>query len=355
MNKVVDIDNVIDKAIIKSFEYLKSRPIGSKGLLSGAIKDIVKEKFSTYDDEEVQSRIRVLHKRKILVEVKPSQPRKDQKRVYALNEHMEFNYICGPLPTEFESKGIPLEIRRHHTVELLGAIKQWITYFPEPSAEYPFDQASRYQDEIHKCESHTLFRDLENHLPEMGYDVWKKWRTYKEDLLKLKGMKDELLSVIENEISKCFIGFRLKFNQDMEYGINNYECNLLHKILYDMVLDLRGRAPGQEAYDNYERHIADFRENTAIEDKGSMVWRIKGSDELIMVPKEKREALEKGINNFLIFLEEIIKMNHLTKPGEAIVKRVRELKKDREMMIEELQNILKYHSFPGECKYLSGF
>ncbi len=85
-----------------------------------------------------------------------------------------------------------------------------------------------------------------------------------------------------------------------------------------------------------------------------MVWRIKGSDELIMVPGEKREALEKGIKTFLNLLEDIEKPN-LTNPGAEISKIVKELKNDRAKMVKELDDILQYHSFPGECKYLSGF
>lgn len=354
MNEIADIDNVIDKAIIKAFEYLKSKRISGSGLTAGAIKDIVRDKFLINKDEDIQSRIRVLHKREILVEVKPSQPRKDTKRIYALNEDVEFNFVCGLLPVEVGSKEIPMEIRRHHTVELQDAIRQWIAYFPEPSADYPFDQASRYQDDVHECQSHTLFPDLENHLPEMGYGVWREWRKYVEDLLKLQKNKEELLSLVKTGISNCFKDLKLKFILDLEYGINNHECYILDKILYDMVLDLSGRGPGQEAHDNYERLIADFRENTAIEDRGSMVWRIKGSDELIMVPKEKREALEEGFKKFLNLLENIEKLN-LIKQGEEIVKKVKDLKNDRETMMKELDDILQYRSFPGECKYLSGF
>jgi hypothetical protein len=354
LNEVADIDNVIDKAIIKAFEYLKGKRISGSGLTAGAIKDIVRDKFLINKDEDIQSRIRVLYKREILVEVKPSQPRKDTKRIYALNEDIEFNFVCGLLPVEVGSKEIPMEIRRHHTVELQDAIKQWIAYFPEPSADYPFDQASRYQDDVHECQSHTLFPDLENHLPEMGYGVWNEWRRYKESLLKLQENKKSLLYLIENDIAKCFIGIQLKFISDLEYGIRNYECHLLPNILYNLLLDLSGRVPGQVAYDNYEKYISDFRENTAIEDRGSMVWKIKGSDELIMVPKEKREALEKGINNCLNLLENIEKPN-LIKQGEEIVKKVKDLKNDRAIMMKELDDILQYHSFPGECKYLSGF
>jgi len=171
MTEIVDIDNEIDKAIIKSLEYSETR--GSIGLLAGAIKKTVKEKFKIQSDEEVQSRIRELYKRNILIEVKPSQPRKDKKKVYALNKDICFSYICGPLSTEVCSRQVPIEIRRHHTEGLQEAIKNWIAFFPQPKGEYPFDPADRHQNDIKQCQIHLLFPDLENHLPEMGYDVCK--------------------------------------------------------------------------------------------------------------------------------------------------------------------------------------
>jgi len=170
MTEVIDIDNMIDKAIIKSLEYMRERQ-GNIGLIAGAIKETVKEKFKIQSDEEVQSRITELYKRKILIEVKPSKARNDKKRVYTLNKNIELNYICGPLPTEVCSREVPVEIRRHHTEGLQEAIKNWIAFFPQHEGEYPFDPADKYQNNIKECQIHLLFPDLENHLPEMGYDV----------------------------------------------------------------------------------------------------------------------------------------------------------------------------------------
>ena len=353
MNEVVDIDNVIDKAIIKSLEYIRDKH-RTKGLLAGAIKDTIKDRYSIDDSEAIQSRIRELHKRGILIEIKPSRPRKDTKRVYALNIIIEFNYICGLLPTEVGSKEVPAEIRRQHTEKLQDAIRTWIEFFPEPNSRYPFDNLDRYQDHVKKCQSHSLFPDLENHLPEMEYGVWKEWRRYKEDLLKLQKMKEQLLSIIKNEIAKCFIGFKLRFIPDLEYGINYYDCHLLHKILYDLVLDMSGRISDEEAYNNYERCIGEFKFNTTIFDGTSTYWRIRGADELIMVPRDKREALTEGIERFLDLLNNIEKP-HIIKPVNDIIKKVDELKRDKEKMMEELEDTLNYYCFSGECKYLAGF
>lgn len=354
MSEVTDIDNVIDTAIIKSLEYMRDKS-GAKGLLAGAIKNIVKEKFKIKDNDDViQSRIREMYRRNILVEVKPSKLRKDKKKVYALNKNIEFNYMCGPLPTEVGSGEIPIEMRRHHTEKLQETIKNWIAFFPEPKAGYPFDPKSGYQEDVKKCENYILFPDLENHLPKMGYGVCSKWRKYKEDLMKLQKRKEGLLSFIKNEISNCFIGFKLNFIHDLEYGINNFECNLLHRILYNLILDLSNEAFVQEAYDNYERCIADFQENTMIVDKESTIWKQKGSDELIKVPKEKREALIAGIDKFKNLLNNIEKA-HQIKIGEEIIEEVEHLKKDRDAMTKELADTLQFYSFQGDCKYLSGF
>ena len=97
MNEVIDINNVIDKAIIKALEYMENEN-GVAGLLAGPIKDAIREIFGIKENDDViQSRIRDMHRRKILVEVEPSKPRNDKKRVYALNKNMRgrLNYILS--------------------------------------------------------------------------------------------------------------------------------------------------------------------------------------------------------------------------------------------------------------------
>lgn len=106
------------------------------------------------------------------------------------------------------------------------------------------------------------------------------------------------------DISNCF-GFKLKFVSNPEYGINDYECNFIHKVLYDLVLNLSGRLPGQEAYDNYEISLFYFRENAYPVDKESPVWKLKSGEELIKVPREEREKLIEGIGAFLDLLDNI--------------------------------------------------
>jgi hypothetical protein len=352
LNEVIDIDNVIDKAIIKSLEYMCGKH-GAKGLLAGAIKDTVRDKFGIQNEEDVQSRIRELHKRKILVEVFSSQERKDKKRVYGLNKNMEFNYICGLLPKECESRQVPIDVRRHHSVGLQEAIRNWIAYFPAPNAGFPFDPDARYQDDIKECQNHLLFADLENHLPEMGYNVCKEWRKYKEDLLKLQKMKERLLSLVENEIAKCFIGLKLWFIYNSYDGIGNYECAHIQKMLYNLVLDLSGRIPGAEAYDNYNDIIWGFQEHSSILKGKTIIW--KGIDVFITVPGDKLNALEVGIGKFKLLVEDIIAKPHLIKEGKEIVEKVKRLQDDREKMTIELEDALQYYVIPGDCKYLAGY
>lgn len=51
MNEVVDINNVIDKAIIKALEYMENEN-GVAGLLAGPIKDSVREMYGIREDFE---------------------------------------------------------------------------------------------------------------------------------------------------------------------------------------------------------------------------------------------------------------------------------------------------------------
>ncbi len=45
----------------------------------------------------------------------------------------------------------------------------------------------------------------------------------------------------------------------------------------------------------------------------------------------------------------------MVKSSEEILKRVEEMRLNRQTMIARLEDILQYYIFPGECKYLSGF
>ena len=258
MDEVVDIDNKVDAAIIWALESVIEKK-SSKGLFAGGIKDIVRDRFGIDNREEVQSRIRELYKRNILIEIEPSVPRKDKKRFYTLNENIKLNYVCGPLPSKTEMKEAPIEVRRHHTERLQDAIRTWIEFFPDPRADYPFDP----EDYIRKCQSHLLYPDLKNHLPKMNIDVLIKWNNYNEELMKLQKQKEELLSLIKKDISQCF-EFELNYIDDLERGFYDYDCNLLHKMIYDIVIDISGRVPGQEAYDNYEEVVNDFRANAQV-------------------------------------------------------------------------------------------
>jgi hypothetical protein len=148
------------------------------------------------------------------------------------------------LPSEIDSGDIPLENRKYHTENLEEAIRNWIEFFPDPNANYPFDSKGNYQNNLRKCKEHILFPDLINHLPEMHYNVLRRWNKYEEDLFKLHRMKIDQLSYVKTEIGRCFT-FRLIFIPDLEYGISDYECNLLHKIIYDLIIDMSGRVSGQ--------------------------------------------------------------------------------------------------------------
>lgn len=350
MDKVKDIDNKIDAAIIKGLEYIIKNNI-SKGLFAGGIKDIVRDRYGIDDRDEVQERIRALYKKNILIEIEPSVPRKDQNKFYTLNENTKFNYVCGPLPSETELKETPIEIRRHHTEGLQDAIRTWIELFPDPNADYPFDPEHRCQDYIRKCQSHILYPDLKNHLPKMNTNVLIEWREYKKELMKLQKQREELLVFIKRDISQCF-EFELNFIDDLERGFYDYDCNLLHKIIYDIVIDISGRVPGQEAYDNYEEVVNDFRANAQLIYFKSTVWWRKGDQDLIIVPKEEKDSLKAGAGRFLVLLDNI-NVSHLIKQGEEIIKNVTKLNKHKTEIIKELEGTLLFYLFPGECEYMA--
>jgi hypothetical protein len=282
----------------------------------------------------------------------PSMPRKDTKRAYAVNANMDFNYICGLLPNEIQQKVVPPEILRHHSEGLKDAIQQWIASFPAPNAGYPFDPDNKYQDGIKKCQDHLLFMDLENHLPEMGYKVWRDWGKYKEDLLKLQMMKEDLLVIIKNDISKCFKGIKLIFISTDE-GMGPYQCYMVQKILYNLVLDLSGRISGEEANDNYIDAIWGFKDHSEIIEKDMIMWKIV--DTFIIVPKEKRDLLIAGVENFKILVEDTIEKPYVKKEGKEIMRKIKDMERNRSELIGELQDALQYYTFPGECKYLAGY
>lgn len=354
LTQVVDIDNVNDKAIIKSFEHAKSTPIGKGILVASAIKKIVNETYSIDDAEVIQSRIRVLHKQGILIEVPPSEYRKDKRKQYRLNEEFEYNYVCGPLPKEIRSKEIPIDVRRDHTEKLKKIVETWIKFFPTPEAGYPSYAAPKYQENIKKIQDLLLYPDLENHLPEMGYKVWSEWRDFKKELAECGKMEKDLYALVKKEVSKCFDGMQLRFISSEEYSIRDYDCYLLDTILYNTVLDYSGRIFDYDAYPKLREWVDDLRENTVLHSDNSAIWELRGRGELIRVPKEMYESLNQGKDRFLELLENI-ENSHLLKPGRELIKKVRILNRNREMMITELEEILHYYCFPGECKYLSGF
>jgi hypothetical protein len=356
LTQVADIKNHTDRAIIESFKYAESKHLGKGILFAGAIKKIVGEKYSIADDEVVQSRIRTLHKRGILKEIRPNPSSKDKRKQYVLNEEFEYKYICGPLPSEGKSIEIPVEVRRHHTENLHEAIKTWIVSFPEPKAEFLYGQdtghINRYNFKI--CESDILFCDLKNHLPQMGCSTLDDWLRYKQDTIGLEKLKDKLLLSIMEKISECFRGFKLMYVSDQDHGINDHECYLLPKLIYDLVFDFGGRVPGQEAYDNHEMCVTQLQENTELVDKNSAIWRLKGVGEMIRVPREEREKLEEGITSFMNLVDNIM-ITELIRTGKDIMRKVEELKKMKEGMIKDLKDLLQYYCFQGECNYLSGF
>ena len=113
--------------------------------------------------------------------------------------------------------------------------------------------------------------------------------------------------------------------------------------------------PGEEAYDNYNMTLSVFREYSRLLERDVIIWEIKGTDAFIVVPKEKREALVLGIEDFKKLLEDIVALPHLINPGKEIIKKIAVMQNSKDNMIKELEDALFYASFQGDCKYLSGY
>jgi hypothetical protein len=363
------IDNLTERAIIKSFEYLKKTNFSDRYLDPHAIKRIARDIFHLNEsDSNVQKRIEELCKSGILIAIPPCESKQSsgklaqnpgesknriKNRIYRLNDNIEFEYASGPLPSETKSVEIPAEIRRKHTSDLKEAIRTWISSYSEPKVGNPFQEAYAYRKEIELCEDHPLFMDLTNHLSLPEYEVCSKWEKYKLNIETLEKDKWILLHSIEDKIQECFGGLDLRFIPDSEYGMEDYYCTFIHVATYYLILNLCGRVKDEEAWDAYEHAIYDTKANTKLIENGSIKWALKMEGDIIQVPKEKQDILMKGIDNYILFLENIEKSS-LIANGKDIMREVNALRQERDAMIRELKDALLHFSFPGDCKYLVG-
>jgi hypothetical protein len=95
------------------------------------------------------------------------------------NWNLEYTGISASNSVTIE---VPDDIRRNHTTDLKGAIRNWIEYFPRPTHNFTivnkdsldsmtnidesinYSKSKPYQPDITTCEQHPLFHDLKNRM-----------------------------------------------------------------------------------------------------------------------------------------------------------------------------------------------
>ena len=268
MDNEVVISNPIDKAIIKSFDK------ADKGILER--KAIIKLAKQETNEKEpnIAKRIEKMSKNKYLIRV--------DRGLYRLDTEIEFELAGEHLP----SGEIPAEMRRKHTSGLQEAIKVWKGCVPKPTCEYDLVEVL---EDIRASENHLLFPDLRNHLP----DICTKWKDYKDELIKLGGMKSALLDAIKCEVLKCFYGLDLRFvypeDYDYEYELRDFESVPLHDYVYGNILALAqsGDEDQWAGYNKYQKTLDRFKDDPIIDKGSSAQW----GDSAVMFEFQKSYVL----------------------------------------------------------------
>ena len=326
------IGNSIDKAIIMSFDKADSGILPRKAIIK-LVKQETNEK-----EPNIAKRIEKMSKNQYLIRL--------SRGLYRLNTEIEFELAGESLP----SGEIPAEMRRKHTSDLKEAIKIWKGCVPKPTCEYDLGEVL---EAIKTSENHPLFPDLRNHLP----DICTKWKDYKDELIKLGGMKSALLDAIKCEVLKCFYGLDLRFvfpedyDYDYEYELRDFESVPLHDYVYGNILALAqsGDEDQWAGYNKYQKILDRFKDDPIIDKGSSAQWG--DSAVHVRVPKELRPILAGGVNRFRSFFEDVEK-SELMNMGNDITKKVETLQQKRDDLIRELDLLLYHSSFPGDCKYL---
>ena len=336
--ETIEISDPMEWAILDSF---KKAGILQRKTIIATVQESVDSPDST-----IAQRIRKLTKYEYLI--KTSDDRKTSRGLYKANPKKNFIYIGVPLTPRLEREGtVSAEARNKHSADLKEAIQIWRDNLPEPSRCYTIPTWCSSQ--IAVCESHVLFPDLVNHLP----DICDRWTNYKKDLHKLDELKETLRSSLEAEIRGCFEGMKLTFDHyDENCLTEDYESLIDPLTLYDVAINL----DSEEGDCKYNQFLSWLQSNSPIIEKGDRVqWgraAFKMQDTIYMrVPMKDRHLLEAGVKKFMAFFEDLCNSRFMTLSIEIEAK-VDSLKSEREKILKELERILYYASFPGECQYL---
>ncbi|OPY49388.1 MAG: hypothetical protein A4E48_02241 [Methanosaeta sp. PtaU1.Bin060] len=275
-----------------------------------------------------------------------------------IDAHKKYIYYLNP-ENDFTLEGLPLKLLKDtrkdatsakvtHFSALKDAIRTWRDNLSEPNPGFPSAEDIRNSAVIAACEGHTLFQDLDNHLPGLSIDACKRWDDYKKGLMELDGLKQNLLSELGAKILDCFEGMNLRFvNGEEHHYLADYECTLTPHSLYDIVLALE---LSDESYNNHERFHSWLQNNAPLIEEGDHLL-LGDVVRYLRAPKKDRASLEAGIPRFLSFVESLPDSEFSIKAANIIAK-ANMLKHEREQILQELDHALQYANFPGECKYL---
>ena len=222
MIKEVEVNNLIDKAIIKSFDKVEKGMLTRKAIIQ-SVKNLIGK-----SEPIIIKRLEKMSAGSSKYLIKTS------RGIYKLNPEIKFSFIGEPLSTESKIIEISSKIRAEHTEELKPIIKNWIGNFPEPPC---YENSVEFSQKVEKCESFALFNDLLVHLSSTGYDIDQRWKKYKKDVDELERDKGAALKLIEKSISDIFLGLKLTFvKRDIDLG--DFDCGFAYMI-YRNLIDVR--------------------------------------------------------------------------------------------------------------------
>ena len=378
MVKEVEVDNLIDKAIIKSFDKAEKGMLKRKAIIQ-LVKSRIDEK-----EPDIVTRITKLSKEPFnyLIRKEPTYHSKVERKtdrmwyVYQLNPELEFTFIGEPLPSETRPHDISPMAREGHTKDLQSIIKNWIENFPKvPESENCDD----FRLEVEKCESFPLFRDLSVHLSNSGYNICQNWERYKKDIEELQRDKKAALKLIEKRISDIFKGLRLTFVKHYN-NLRDSGCAYAYLIYSNLIYVRLGirrvnqKYPtcsdeedndkflyGLSKFEDWSNMVKDrLNEMIIFKENDSAIW---GEDntiferypyperwECIRVPAKDIESLKKGKDEATSFFP--VLTPEIDRSINEIVERMIRLEDKRKAIMDELQDSLYCKSFQGECKYL---
>ena len=364
MIREVEVNNLIDKAIIKSFEKADEGVLTRKVIVK-LVKNLIGKSEPT-----IAKRVEKMSSGSFEYLIKTS------RGIYKLNPDIKFSFTGERLPPEAKIIEISPKIRAEHTKELKPTIENWIESFPKVPESENFHE---FRLEVKKCESFPLFKDLFMHLSKSDYDLSQNWERFQNDIDELERDKKAALKLIEKSISDIFKGLRLTFVKHYN-DLRDSECAYAFLIYSDLIYVRLGirkvnrKYPifsDEEEYDKYRRELSKFEDWSSMvkdrlnemiifEENNSAIW---GEDntifdrypyperwECIRVPAKDIEALMKGKDEATRVFSELTP--EIDRSIDEIVERMIRLEDERKAILDELRDSLHCKSFLGECRYL---